>query len=233
MKRGDEADRTALLQDVCGNEDARLTELFLLAARGDERASQQFWGSVRWQAQVKKDCKFICGHYPLPGGDPIRDAEDLAQRTSMRMIEKAAQFEGRSRVRTWSVRIAWTLHLKELSKRWRERQRLRDHPCEASPQLSDEVPGVRLAVIEAVEELPVNKRELFEMFVCCGDVWEVARMLKGSEWPSMTEQAQRNERNRVARILKEIQMGLVGVAEVKWLTAFGQQDKGTDDAPTN
>jgi DNA-directed RNA polymerase specialized sigma24 family protein len=233
MKREDEADRTVLLQEVCVDEDARLTELFLLAARGDERASQEFWGSARRQAQVKRDCELICWRYPLPGGDLIRDSEDLAQRTCMRMFEKGEQFKGLSQVRTWSMCIARRLHFKEFAKRQMERQRLRDHPCEASPQLSDEVPGVRLAVIEVLEGLSVFKRTLYEMYVHCCDVWEVAQMLHGSEWLSMSEQAQRNERNRIARILKEIQMILVGVAELKWLTAFGQQDKGTDDAPTN
>lgn len=202
------------------DEDVRLTELFLRWTSGDEEAGKQFWGSKTWEAQVNNYCGHICRMYPLPGGDFEQNVKDLAQQASRRMIEKRAQFRGSAPVGAWFRIIAKRLHFREFSKGQREREILRKSACQARIEVADEIPGVRLAVMEAWDSLSLNQKELYEVFLQCGDAVEVAQVLKGSQWLLLSNYEQDKEVARVRRQLKEIQKKLTEPAEVKWLTVF-------------
>lgn len=211
-------------------DDIKLTELFLRAARGDLQASGEFWESKAWAQQMKDDCEFICWRYPLPNSDWKSDAQDLQQRASLRMLEKCSQFKGRSSVRTWFMCIAMRLQFKEFAKRQKEREYLRKHACEVKRDLSDEVPGVRMAVLEAWSNLTEGQQELYAVYLHCADVTEVVQALNGSEWLMMSDEEQLKERSKVARELKKVQKTLMGAAELKWLSALGQRNQGADNA---
>lgn len=211
-------------------DDVRLTELFLRAAQGDGQAAEEFWDSKIWAQQVQDDCEFICWRYPLPNSDWKRDAEDLRQRACLRMLEKCSLFQGRASVRTWFMCIAMRLQFKEFAKRRKEREYLRKNACEVKRDLSDEVPGVRMAVLEAWSRLTERQQELYAIYLQCAGVTEVVQALYGSEWLTMSEEEQCKERAKVARELKKVQKVLMEAAEVKWLTVLGQQHNGADDA---
>lgn len=211
------------------DDDVRLTELFLRAAHGDSQASDEFWRSEAWTRQMKEDCKFICWRYPLPKSDLKRDAEDLQQRAALRMLEKCSLFQGRGSVCAWFMCIATRLHFKEFAKRQREREYLRRNVCEVKRDLSDKVPGVRMAVIEAFSQLSERQQELFLINLQCSDPTEVVQALLGSDWLLMSDEEQSKERNKVARELKKVQKTLMAAAELKWLTVLGQQNSGPAD----
>jgi DNA-directed RNA polymerase specialized sigma24 family protein len=211
-------------------DDVKLTELFLRAARGDLQAAEEFWRSEVWAQQVQDDCEFICWRYPLPNSDWKNDAQDLRQRACLRMVEKCSLFKGRASVRTWFMCIAMRLQFKEFAKRQKEREYLRNHACEVKRDLSDKVPGVRMAVLEAWSHLSERQQELYAIYLQCADVTEVVQALMGSEWLMMTDEEQLKERYKVARELKQVQKVLMEAAELKWLTALGQQNQGTNDA---
>jgi RNA polymerase sigma-70 factor (ECF subfamily) len=111
-------------------------------------------------------------------GDRQR-SEEILQETFLRVLERARDFKGESKVSTWLYTIARNLCIDESRKRRHRRHRSLDAPASAdedAPALADRVaargPAVDRSVIAetlgplivaAIDALPVEQREVFLM----------------------------------------------------------------------
>ena len=112
----------------------------------------------------------ICRWALVMTGDP-HDAEDVAQRVLMRMMESIEGFDGRSKVTTWVYRITRNASLDHQRRRKRDR-RLADKAewlaRAEPPRLEDPLDDIEMErtlrlIRTLLRELPMRQREVFDL----------------------------------------------------------------------
>ena len=112
----------------------------------------------------------ICRWALVMTGDP-HDAEDVAQRVLMKMMESIEGFDGRSRVTTWVYRITRNAGLDHQRKRKRDR-RLADKAewlaRAEPPRMEDPLDDIEMErtlrlIRTLLRELPMRQREVFDL----------------------------------------------------------------------
>ena len=112
----------------------------------------------------------ICRWALVMTGDP-HDAEDVAQRVLMRMMESIEGFDGRSRVTTWVYRITRNASLDHQRRRKRDRRLAEKAEWLARaepPRLEDPLDDIEMErtlrlIRTLLRELPMRQREVFDL----------------------------------------------------------------------
>lgn len=157
--------------------DQEILELAERAAKGEREALGTLAGALR---------PLICRWALVMTGDP-NDAEDVAQRVLMRMMESIETFDGRSRVTTWAYRITRNASLDHLRRKKQDRRI--DEKAELlaraeRPRLDDPLDDIEMKrtmglIRTLLGELPMRQREVFDLVDLQGlDPKEAAELLE-------------------------------------------------------
>lgn len=137
-----------------------LAALVIQAAGGDGQA---------WATLYRRTFDGVYRHIGYLVQDPVA-AEDLAQETFARALNRLASFDGRSMFETWLHGIAVNVvraHWRGSGRRERAYDRLARHlangdaPNPGNPELSHARKQRAAALLEVVRELPPNLREAY------------------------------------------------------------------------
>ncbi len=141
--------------------DQDILELAERAGKGEREALGRLAGALR---------PLICRWALVMTGDP-NDAEDVAQRVLMRMLESIEGFDGRSRITTWVYRITRNASLDHRRSRRRDRRLAEKAERLAraeTPRLEDPLDDIEMKrtmrlIRTLLRELPMRQREAFDL----------------------------------------------------------------------
>jgi len=205
------------MRELTKNADQRL--LLAAAQAGDERAFRQLVEPYRHALEVH--CYRMLGS--------AQDAEDLAQETLLRAWRALERFEPRAQFQTWLYRIATNACLDELERRPRRPEPVDPFPDRPSAQTASPTydpaaryairEGMELALMRAIQELPVRQRAVLIFRDVLG--WtapEVADVL-GSTVASVNSALQR-ARGTIDQLLPEATLLPPDAAERELLNRY-------------
>lgn len=141
--------------------DQDILELAEKARKGEREALGRLAGALR---------PLICRWALVMTGDP-NDAEDVAQRVLMRMLESIEGFDGRSRVTTWVYRITRNASLDHQRSSRRDRrlaEKAKRFARAETPRLEDPLDDIEMERImrlirTLLLELPMRQQEAFDL----------------------------------------------------------------------
>lgn len=141
--------------------DQEILDLAERAGKGEREALGRLAGALR---------PLICRWALVMTGDP-NDAEDVAQRVLMRMMESIEGFDGRSRVTSWVYRItrnASVDHQRSLRRGRRLAEKAEWLARAEMPRLEDPLDDIELKrtmrlIRTLLRELPMRQREAFDL----------------------------------------------------------------------
>lgn len=141
--------------------DQDILELAERAGKGEREALGRLAGALR---------PLICRWALVMTGDP-NDAEDVAQRVLMRMLESTEGFDGRSKVTSWVYRITRNASLDHQRSRGRDRRLVEKAERLAraeTPRLEDPLDDIDMKrtmrlIRTLLLELPMRQREAFDL----------------------------------------------------------------------
>lgn len=167
---------------------ADLTVLALRARGGDRAAEAAF--VERTMADVWRYCAHVLD---------VQHADDATQATYLRALRSLRGFRGESSAKSWLIGVAHHVCLDEM-RRWGRRDRLTTR-LRAQPVDPAVDPGPRPPeLVEAVRNLPVERREAFVLTQILGFSYEDAAGVAGCPVGTI--------RSRVARARGELIAGL-------------------------
>lgn len=141
--------------------DQDILDLAERAGKGEREALGRLAGALR---------PLICRWALVITGDP-HDAEDVAQRVLMKMLESIEGFDGRSKVTSWVYRITRNASLDHQRSRRRDRRLAEKAERLASaeaPRLDDPLDDIEMKrtmrlIRTLLRELPMRQREVFDL----------------------------------------------------------------------
>ena len=141
--------------------ETRISELLLLARRGDEAAAASLIGGMR--ARVVRWALIITGDSD--------DAEDVAQQVSLSMHRNLAGFDERSRFTTWLYAVVRNAAIevgRKASRKHEVQVDAEDLPQPVNDDVDRQIDGIAnrraAAIVRAFfAELPARQRELIEL----------------------------------------------------------------------
>ena len=157
--------------------DREILELAERAKRGEREAQGKLVSALR---------PLVCRWALVMTGDPD-DAEDIAQRVMLKMLESIGGFDGRSKLTSWLYRITWNACLdhQRSERRYGElRDKAEGLARSATPHLEDPLDGIELErtlrlVRKLFTKLPRKQRQAFDLVDLQGfKPAEAARMLE-------------------------------------------------------
>lgn len=189
--------------------DDRLTKLALRAAGGDRQALDELWTDQEWLRFIDYKCRRICRLFPMPGGDPACDAEDLRQRACVQAFKALPQFRGEARIQTWFDTIATNLRLRDYERlRNEDKARARSTWLPAH-DLSHDDPYSAAALTEAYRGLPPRERKVYELLRQGKTPKEIAWEEVASLPEACRGEAFERKLKEIYKIRKQVQMALV------------------------